>query len=102
MTITQFIEKAILGGWRDWATLNPGSYVITPLGIEWGGHTFSIYAILLDPEAWKAVGKVEGWLPKGYRRGSAITERDEWHARMRWMVDALAEGKSVEDFIATL
>ena len=51
MTIKQFIEKAIGGGWK------PHDHFNEPCDI--GDLKYA--EILLDPLAWKAVGKVEGW-----------------------------------------
>jgi hypothetical protein len=83
MTIQSFIEKAIEGGWRPKGTLYKEDFMD---------------AHILDPEMWKAVGKVEGWSKglKGYSR------EVPWRRNMHRMVDALAEGKSIEEFLATL
>jgi len=100
MEIKTFIEKAIEGGWvyrgpdtvlqKSHATLNP----------SW---------ILLQPEAWKAVGKVEGWYCDVHKNsdepgswGHSKEECADWKNRMHRMIDALAEGKTIKEFIATL
>lgn len=132
MTINRFIEKAIEGGWdftdnvnfseEDRARFKRTEHLKDPKNIAgfWG-------AVFLDPEAWKAVGKVEGWeeacemSPRTGRHCYLYTNatrhtHDEccycgrksngtkhtWQDHMHRMIDALAEGKSVEEFIATL
>jgi hypothetical protein len=84
---------------------------------------WTIHEILLDPLAWQAVGKVEGWKEEGiksldgkvcaydgYRdcgmgracRFTGFPKIDKWHWHMHQMIDALAEGKSIEEFLETL
>lgn len=112
MTTKTFIEKAIEGGWE--ARSN-----IYFKGMFEGFPTFRvnlraleapreiqipIQTILLDPEAWKAVGKVEGW---GNSHKGWLWYKNEmkmvayvvyWHR----MIDALAEGKTIEQYLETL
>lgn len=132
MKIKDFIEKAIEGGWDDdpyvW-TGEGANFALCEIG-EWKYD----YAILLDTEAWKAVGKVEGWVGDKIRMcvgcgvalkwnenpdmegrhnlkrdgkqvgcGSDIYEYDgQWLIEMHCMIDSLASGKSVEQFLETL
>jgi len=115
MTIKQFIEKAIEGGWRphveNWES-TPHSWLYR--------HYF-----LTDPKAWKAVwslNKGECWACEGkkYFKKFASEELDKespcgncdctgtdewekpWIRDMKRMIDALAEGKTIEEFIQTL
>lgn len=98
MTIQQFIEKAIEGGWRPKPEHESNSMIFGPQLTN---------ALFLDPEAWKAVGKVEGW-PKlanqleenevEFQDGVMLASTFYMHR----MIDALAEGKSVEEYLATL
>lgn len=126
MTIQQFIEKAIEGGWRPllahqvwYANWNNRS-----LPRQEARASYVLHEILLDPEAWKAVGKVEGWekwscgdcyMPqfKAFLTSDAdqcsccLAERNRseietWKMNMHRMIDALAEGKSVEEYLETL
>ena len=106
MELKEFIEKAIRGGWTP-DVLNTVETIL-PDGLK----THS----LLDPKAWQAVGKVEGWnlgmCVKYYQgRVGGVDEeldiRDEKEISqseyyMHQMIDALAEGKSIESFIKTL
>jgi len=126
----QFIEKAIEGGWKEeykssmhiWPDL-----IVTHTGkTGWNEHKISKEQIFLDPKAWQAVGKVEGWIfgcnictdpclttgmasPSNFsseckRPKEHMTEDYEhpWVKNMHQMIDALAEGKSLEEFIGTL
>ena len=70
MTISDFIEKAIEGGWlpdfgrnieyaghnSDWSVWN-----FTDGNNKGSSTTENNKLALLDPKAWKAVGNVEGW-----------------------------------------
>lgn len=93
MTIQDFIAKAIEGGWiSQWGTM-------THINLEPIKHE-----ILLDPEAWKAVGKVEGWPDTSeIAQGLPVPMTTiGWLWNMHRMIDALAEGKSVEEYLETL
>lgn len=125
MTIKQFIEKAIEGGWvfrssikvyrvtfdhpkyPHSVTLDSAEVIVSTL----------VHEILLDPLAWQAVGKVEGWGGRGdfwnEKGGRLVPGKPrvvgmlhafcpEWQFHMHRMIDALAEGKTIEEFIATL
>lgn len=111
MTIQQFIEKAIEGGWMPQYPPRWWDNGIAEIHASWSRVRATFYRkdgsvgtkgwyiadrldILLDPLAWKAVGKVEGWWdnPPEY----------VWRTNMHRMIDALAEGKTIEQFISTL
>ena len=89
MTEKQFIEKAIEGGYPTGQVENAYSEIM--------GAGILIERLLLDPFFWKAVGKVEAWK-------SDIDDRlfVEWHSKMHGMIDALIEGKTIEDYLKTL
>lgn len=94
MTIQQFIEKAIEGGWKnseyEWATTHIQDTIIIEMATR---------LALLDPHAWQAVGKVEGWsITQMTADGKPIYDISNWHA----MIDALATEKTIEEFLATL
>lgn len=107
----QFIEKAIEGGW---------DYVSSPslLRIEnlkkdidrISKESYSLSQIFLDPKAWEAVGKVEGWNRKAkleiafdkprrfiYKRAGY---EYEWY--MHVMIDHLVSGGTIETYLKTL
>lgn len=103
MKIKEFIEKAVEGGWSmdDYHPM----YITTaePKHVPLEG-------IFLDPLAWQAVGRVEGW-EKRHNYACYIhldggkcdcVPEEEWEARMHDMIDALCEGTSIEEFISNL
>lgn len=104
MTTKQFIEKAIEGGWNN-------EYVIDYYLEEKERQSH----LLLNPKAWQAVGKVNRWnrgTPKVFRKYWLKKTNIEmkgsheaipfWHYQWLRMIDALAEGKSIEEFLKTL
>ena len=118
MTKTEFIEKAILGGWRKEDKLTkiyscdkfPADDIVI---FEQDYLTFygdvvlkkmNLYEILLDPKAWQAVGKVEGWDECDCGRGKNCAHflLKQWQEKMKGMIDALCEGKSINQFLETL
>lgn len=105
MTTHEFIQKAIDGGWIPPSDLGD-SYTIEDWGIR---HSYCEYihnqVILLDPLAWQAVGKVEGWdeqeLTVDYGDGHNPWDTN-WKFNMHRMIDVLCKGKSIEEFLETL
>lgn len=112
MTPEEFIEKAIKGGWKYEAEDWKGEPFCDPSGCFIGDYESLIEpkhvnAILLDPKAWEAVGKVEGWkkceelCPEA--RGYLYDDENTcWHGYMSRMLDALFLGKSIEEYLKTL
>ena len=100
----QFIEKALVGGWqpddRDFSII--GFYerhFEYQLRSMHPGRSSSIRmlvyeAVLLNPKVWQAVGKVEKWYEGHYG--------PEWLHHMRNMIDALAEGSTLEAYIQSV
>ena len=104
-----------------------GKTVMLSDGIEDGLWTeIPIVEILLSKEAWQAVGKVEGW-QKGHlvtykltakritRVGGTDFDRKEkiisrlykprspvWKKKMHSMIDAIADDKSIKEYLKTL
>lgn len=120
MKIQDFITKAIEGGWGTGYFMNiregDGYYFSQPINraeaekwlrehpakgakiVQHDVHNRELqYRTLLDPEAWKAVGKVEGWKVGWYQEN-----RKPWHYKMLLMIDSLCEGKSIEQYLETL
>jgi hypothetical protein len=100
----QFIEKALVGGWqptdRDFSII--GFYErhfeyqlrnISP-GQRSVPRMLVYEAVLLNPKVWQAVGKVEQWYEGRYG--------PEWLHHMRTMIDALAEGHTLEAYIQSV
>jgi len=117
MTIKTFIEKAISGGFADGVNLLLVMEQEIAEGFPKRAELLS-RTIFLKPKAWQAVGKVERWCEhdgsyhgfvgdgqnsrrlckKNGGKGTPICSRTRMHA----MIDALAEGSSLEEFIKTL
>lgn len=109
MTIKQFIESAIEGGWVN-NFINPKSPV--EMMYLLAEHKYQMF---LDPKAWKAVGKVKGWSDRTSRVCVCGMCRipDEQLERLIWasqmaehhmhmMVMNLFMGVTLEEYIATL
>ena len=75
--VKDFIEKAIEGGWKKnckgwhiWANQ------VTHTGTNgFNEQSLTFEQILLDPKAWKAVGRTEGWM---YKLGERNTLHHEF------------------------
>ena len=112
MTIQEWKEKAFDGGYSQ-------------IGFPEGDA--DLHVMLLSVEAWKAVGKVEGWKERCMDCDGDVTRKETpeypnlpnglswcdtrcprkmfmqgWHHKMHLMITALAEGKSIEEFLETL
>ena len=101
----QFREKAIEGGWKN--DMFPMLEILT------NGKTpyANFEAVLLNPKAWEAVGKVEGWGKEGLcgacnlyltEEGEEPCPQEGWKHKMLGMIDALIEGKTIEEYLKTL
>lgn len=118
MTIQAFIEKAIKGGWKL-APYYRGKKLTREDIIRVAQFQLEQYGkheILLDPDAWRAVGKVEGWNDAEEKRkypmyrkhpDGAVTleenqEAPDWLIAMHRMIDSLAGGKSIDEYLETL
>lgn len=78
-----FLQKAQKGGWNR-------AYVINVFLAEY----------LLDPEAWKAVGRVMGWneAPYKFHADQGLTvEGPEWLYHQHRFINFLAQGKSIDE-----
>lgn len=98
MTIKKFIEFAIEGGCL-------GYRYLLSLADDEINESSGFAFMLLDPKAWQAVGKVEGWTGLRHCEWADKQEANEyevWQYHWHSMIDALAEGKSIEEFIKTL
>lgn len=123
MTIPQFIGKAIEGGWlkgyhlAEASTLDTNFIFIFDDGADVCDYKdFSVLnwpaeKVLLDPLAWQAVGKMEGWgfwCLKDKQPLEACEPKAQhvstprWICEMHRMIDAVAEGKTIEQYLETL
>lgn len=98
MKIQQFIEKAIEGGWDE--KKNPRMQLVRGRYRDSG---FPHELMFLDPLAWQAVGKVEGWdkCPQGIEDCVSIhlgNTLEIW----KNMLEALWLGKTIEQYLEML
>lgn len=112
MNIKTFIEKAIEGGWKkempikciDHLSKDEKKVYFELVGY-FHAYGIPVAEILLDPLAWQAVGKVEGWdkdtphdvlnIYDGSISGQWTFE-DEVKRHMHRFIDALCDGKTLE------
>ena len=102
MTIQKFIDKAVEGGWFPKDTEGCSScdcdycmyMIVVPT------HELERVTFFLDPRAWQAVAKAEGW-KDGYEK-KHIEFPPEWKNNMHNMIDELIEGGTIEKYIKTL
>lgn len=97
MKIQTFIKKAVEGGWERYPSdygLNE-HYVVMP---------DFLCEMVLDVAAWKAVGEIEEWKNEFFETKEAVFKGryPGWFVRMHRMIDALANGKTITDFLETL
>lgn len=105
MTTKEFIEKSIDGGY------NIPSHWQTSLNYS------ERKSLFLDPKAWEAVGKVEGWGDTGiiamyeysntedfpkYPRQIKNSYMPVYQVYMHQMIDALINGKTIDEYIEKL
>ena len=99
MTIKDFIEKAIEGGWKG------TGYIRMLRGMKTTPDFFvtdcEINGIILDPLAWIAVSKVEEWRTRKCEKEICIPCND-WKYAMHRMIDALCDDKTIEQYLETL
>jgi len=107
----RFIERALEGGWKKghWEFLGLVDRTEEPLArfsnlrtVGASVHSVSVASILLDPAAWQAVGKVEFWPDENPDPEDTGSYMPTWLLYMHGLIGALAEGKSVEEYLATI
>jgi hypothetical protein len=126
MTIQTFIEKAIEGGWKP-KMMDGRNPADLSYFYESGELRIWVWWSFLQPDAWRAVGKVEGKEYKYYcldhdeelepsraYPGALACRGDHFRCmnqncnydwatyQMHRMIDALAEGKTIEQYLETL
>ena len=134
MTPKQFIEKAIEGGWQPFSdTKVRKGFEVEENEVETmiifydkvNVRRYSLPLVVLNPLAWQAVGKVEGWgTPRDTHKwittesGAIICDYcvclkskpdkkckrnvRHWKDEMHRMIEALAGGRSNKEFLKTL
>lgn len=111
MTTKEFIEKAIKGGW-EYRGIKEDNFLKVEDGSldediflfsKYNHYLIPISRILLNPKAWEAVGKVEGWNEESKLSSFRLAGwNSTYRAKMHQMIDALIEGKTIEDYLSTL
>ena len=104
MTTKEFIEKAIEGGY-DPKYIGKTVHEADLRKIDW--LLFRNHSVVLDPKAWEAVGKVEGWkihevLGKASESIIAIKPTYDWQGKMHEMIDHLVEEGTIESYLEKL
>lgn len=114
--IDKAFEEAKKAGWK------PKDFVLSPIinvTVRTNGNPEEIAKVvrayiqapsLLDPLFWQALGKARGWKEYMYNDGIQSDRPDRQYASwtLTWkhywhcFIDHLAEGKSAEEFFATL
>ena len=91
----EFIKKAIEGGWKDNLPNKYYEYSYEAVLTRNHGLFHLTNIILLEPSAWQAVGKVEGWKPVCMNHwevdGCLAGAQTGWLYNMHETIDALAE-----------
>ena len=88
--IKTFIKKAIEGKWRKGDILFNTATVVNKYK----------YQILLDPLAWQAVGKVEGWGKCPKKCGiKGCAENPDAQTHHEYFINDLWKGKTIEEAI---
>lgn len=109
MKIKELVDKALSQGWEPQTLVDGYAYPYD------GGACYrkmQTYHELLDPLFWQAVGKSEGWeamtsdtcrhCGRHYPIGNQPEAVLQWKVMWHRMIDALADGKTIEEFISTL
>ncbi len=94
--VQTFIEDAIAGGWGVQANGHRGVEKVGHVGNKYfyihapdgGTYREQTAFMLLDPIAWRAVGKTRGWKERQYVYSI--------RGRMHRFIDALADGDDIE------
>ena len=81
-----FIKKALKGGAYK-------GHEEHKYGVIKDGHLWEIHAIVLNPEAWEAVGKIEGWSQSIRWGGERTTDA---HRRAVLFMTKLFDGIGLE------
>lgn len=93
----------IEGGWTEgngWKLVTANSYWVVWLNGNGDETTINLKEYLMNPLAWQAVVKAEGWKPAGEHGMVQKSEIVSFY--MHRMIDALCEGKAPEQFLETL
>lgn len=102
MTVKQFIEAAIEGGWENkhvWWRQDNGEMILDLFCRS------DLALMLLDVEAWEAVGiTLDNRMTEQLQKDGIFASRERWpwEGYMTKMVLGLIAGKTLEEYITTL
>ena len=115
MTPEQFVEKAIEGGWKEFLDFSFLYNIGNTVTLEYGKTKETVekllHEILLDPNAWEAVGKSLGWEKELFElQGNSIFDsfegnevfKQKYFVEMHQMIDHLIDGGTIESYLGTL
>lgn len=101
MTIEEVIKEAVASGWN-----NKYAHFYCPLSDGQDDHAF------IDPLFWQALGRARGWkgiveyvIEEKMEHESSLhidSAWEVWQYHQHRFIDALAEGRSVEEFFKEL
>lgn len=105
MTYTeQFIEDVIAGGWNKLPNENIKLMGDSITDIR-SNRLYSLHKVLLDPNAWQAVGKTRGWGTDdwdeqhfGLKDSPEEASYKQWHR----FIDHLTDGKTIEEALSAI
>ncbi len=105
MSIKEFIEAAIEGGWENkllpTMTVEKDPFVGEFMTAMYWNKMFP--TIALDPEAWRAVGRYKDERFERSQHPNFVSfDKWPWEEFMMHMVYALIKGQTLEAYIATL
>ena len=106
MTISEAIQKAIEGGYKDPVLFSEPLVLHRKFGVETATRMTRAY-IFSQPGFWIALGKGLGWGKLEMSKTCLCLgkcEEDIWLWQLKWhnFVDYLIEGKTAEDFFKSL
>lgn len=96
MTIQQFIEAAIEGGYKF---SNKSIFVLD------NGDVIAVESFIIDPLAWQAVAKVKNWKGKFAHVPGTVWDAQGYlpgQYQQICMIEALWAGTTLEEYLATL
>lgn len=112
------IEKFIRDAEEAWQNKPPFKHEFLRANQYWAvfkdangsEYTIAIETMLLKPDVWQAVGKVRGWKNEPCKSPSWMHEGniadyekcEEYRYHWHLLLDALAEGKTIEEYLQSI
>ncbi len=120
MTATQqWLRDMVAGGWNPKPLYYNVSYDNGRIRCSGDDHDIEYYTLeklLLDPKAWKAVGKKRGWKEEFFYQNVNVfgegeeywfgsdcgNELPQWRAKMHTAIDYIQDGLSIEESLQAI